>query len=314
MKKVNLFSMLIVAVVMMLGLTNCKKELKDSTPESKQYVEAIAASFNVVPAIEITTKALTPTITLVSQNMYMYTSNVTFYSITPSNPFELVRGLEFLVGSAGQQWWSITANNPASFPANQSVYSNLTPDENVRVVVEGTSADSKIAYIGANDFNPNAAQFPLNIKQYRLGDYLSIYAYAITSLPGVTSVSVSFDTKAIDLPATRIGSITGAGNTLCFDDIKLGTLITNHTVIIPNLQGSFDLYYDVLDKVVGNIVITISAGGNPVAITLPPISATALGHGMNISLSTAKVGWFDSATMQMTPADIDVTTTYVSVN
>src|ERR1035437_9561700 len=181
MKKISFFLTLI-AVVMLVGLTNCKKDLKDTTPDGKQYVKAVAASFNVVPAVEITTKALTPAIPLTWQPMYMYTSNATFYPITLSNPYALVRGLEFLNGSAAQVFWNVTANNPASFPANVSVISNLTPAENVRVVVEGVGADTKTAYIGANDFDPNTTSFPLNITQYRLGDYLSITTDGMASL------------------------------------------------------------------------------------------------------------------------------------
>ena len=306
MKKINLISTLI-AIVMLVGLTNCKKELKDSTPESKQYVEAVAASFNVVPAIEITTKALTPTIPLVSQNMYMYTSNANFYApfVSPT-AYTLVRGLEFLNGSAGQQWWSVIANNPASFPATTSVYSNLTPAENIRVVVEGTDASPKITYIGAIDLNPTYTNFPLNISQYRLGDFLTINTDGLASL-GAVSVNVSFDTKAIDLEATRTQAFLGSE--LGFGDIKLGAL-ANHSVSVPS--GTVDLYNDVLDKVVGNIVITITAGTQ--VLILDPIPATVMGHGMNIVLKTTKVGTFDSATMVMTPKDIDVTTTTVTVN
>ncbi len=317
MKKFNLFLTMIIAVAL-IGLTNCKKEsLNVTTPDGKKYVDAIATSFNVVPAVEITTKALTestPTIPLVTQKMWMFTCNSVWYTINSENPFALVKGLEFIGGSAGQQFWSNDANNPASFPATTQVYSNLTPDEDVRVVVEGTDANGHIAYIGANDFNPDHTSFPLNILQYRLGDVLTINADAITSLPGVTSVNVSFDTKTFDLPATRICKLGIPRTALCFDDIVLGTTITNHVnVPVPVNSHEFSLCADVLNKVVGNIVITISAGGNPVAITLPDITATTCGHGMHIVLSTTKVGWFDSATMQMTPQDIDVTTTTVNV-
>ena len=309
MKKFNLFLTLI-AVVMLVGLTNCTKNLKDTTPVSKQYVDAVVASFNVVQGVEITTKDLTPTIPLVSQNMYMLTSNANFYTLTSQNSYVPVRGLEFLTGSAGQVFWSNTANNPASFPFGTGVISNLTPAENVRVVVEGSDANSKVAYIGAIDLNSITANFPLNITQYRLGDFLSINTDGLSSL-GAINVNVSFDTKAIDLPATRAGGIV-SGNELNFGDIKLGIATTNHSVLVSVSPVTVDLYNDVLDKVVGNINITITAGTQ--VLTLTPIPATLMGHGMSIVLKTYKVGSFDSATMVMTQADIDVTTTSVTVN
>ena len=100
----------------------------------------------------------------------------------------LVNGTEFITGSAAQLWWSVPSNNPVTFSSSTSVYSNLTPDENVRLILEAQDVNYKDAYLGIVDFNPNSTNFPLNVKAYRLGDYLGINADALFNLPGANLI------------------------------------------------------------------------------------------------------------------------------
>ena len=95
-------------------------------------------------------------------------------------PFALIKGLEFITGSAANIWWSTNGNNPVSFAASQAVYSNLTPAEPVRLIMEGYSqTDSRPAYLGIIDFDPTQTQFPLTVVSKSLGDVLIVNADAL---------------------------------------------------------------------------------------------------------------------------------------
>lgn len=308
MKKVNLFSMLIVAAVMMLGLTNCKKDLNDSTLKPKKYVDAVAASFNVVQN-GLTFKSL-PGNPVATQNvMSMYAKNSTFYGAT----LALIDGREFITGSPAYNFWHVTGNNPAPFGIGQIVYSNFTPDEDIRVIVESTNAGGTPYYIGINDLNPSTAQFPLDIKTFRLGDVLTINTDAITALPGTPlTITVSFNTAPVDINSTK-GNALANNATLDFGDIIYDSNLSNHSIVVPANQGDFVLYNGVTDKVLSPITITISGAGNS-----PNVVATVLakgaGHGLQMTLSTNKVGWFDSSNMNITQANLTIDLQDVPIN
>src|ERR1035437_7404111 len=144
MKKFNLFLSLI-AVVMLVGLTNCKKDTeKTSLPKDVNVSVANCFPFDAPEAY--------------TRNWIMYAKNSPFYG---DQPFALVKGLEFVTGSAANIWWKTDGNNPVSFDASQGVYSNLTPVEPVRLIMETKDVSGAVDYLGILDFDPTQAQFPL---------------------------------------------------------------------------------------------------------------------------------------------------------
>ena len=236
MKKFNLFLSLI-AVVMLVGLTNCKKDTENTSVT--KYVGTVNGSFVAQDASIKVKKDLDPSL-LVTRNWIMYAKNSPFYG---NQPFALVKGLEFITGSAAQQWWSKDGNNPVSFAASQAVYSNLTPAEPVRLIMEGYGSDNPTlaAYLGILDFDPTAAQFPLAVTSKSLGDKLIVNADGLTSKPGgdLISVSVSFQAATVNLQATETtmqlssfneGQQTGVTGALDFNNIVYNTPVSYSSI------------------------------------------------------------------------------------
>ena len=185
---------------MLVGLTNCKKETENTSVT--KYVGTVNGSFVAQDASIKITKDLDPS-QLATRNWIMYAKNSPFYG---NQPFALVKGNEFITGSTAQQWWSKDGNNPVSFAASKAVYSNLTPAEPVRLIMEGYGSDNPTlaAYLGILDFDPTAAQFPLAVTSKSLGDKLIVNAEVLTSKPGgdLISISVSFQAATVNLQAT----------------------------------------------------------------------------------------------------------------
>ena len=316
MKKFNLFLTLI-AVVMLVGLTNCtKKEQNAVTPK---YVGTVNGSFNVQDG----------NITFKSFPASPIGANRTWTMLRKSDG-QLVDGTEFITGSAAQIWWSPAANNnPVTFPAAQTVYSNLTPAEPLRLITETKDANNNVAYLGVLDFDPTQAQFPLTVNGFRLGDVLQINTDALTALPGGASLTftATFNVKLIDETASKTGYISpatggaGAGVTgeFGFADIKYGAL---SSITVPITAGDCNVYNDLLGKVTGSIVITInepassSTPAHTFIVTIPDSgnSAAIDGKGRLFKLQTSKVGWYDSANVTMTDNDITFETVFVTVN
>src|ERR1035437_7443176 len=200
MKKFNL-CLTLIAVVMLVGLTNCKKDTEKTSVT--KYIGTVNGSFVAQDASIKVNKDLDPS-QLSTRTWIMYAKNSPFYN---NQSFALVTGKEFITGSAAQQWWAVPANNPISFAANQAVYSNLTPAEPVRLIMEGYGSDNPTlaAYLGILDFDPTAAQFPLAVTSKSLGDKLIVNADGLTKLPGgdLISVTVSYRSARVDLQATE---------------------------------------------------------------------------------------------------------------
>jgi hypothetical protein len=261
----------------------------------------------------------------------MYAKNSPFYG---NQPFALVKGLEFITGSAANIWWSTNGNNPVSFAASQAVYSNLTPAEPVRVIMEGYGqSDSRPAYLGIVDFDPTQAQFPLTVVSKSLGDVFIVNADALFNLPGgnLISIAVTFNVFPVDIQATEkgilssatSGNATGVTGALDFSDIVYGAGSIYNPVTQPVGHGDNLEFSDNCSKLKGNIIITIteapspsSPGVNGSVITLTvPASAVGLpGLGTKLVLSTTKLGWYDSATIGVTDNDIKVNVVPVPVN
>jgi hypothetical protein len=303
MKKLNMFSFLIVAIVMMVGLTNCKKDL-NKTSVTPKYVGTVAGSF-VAQDGNITFKSLTTSPVGVTRLWTMYRHD--------GNGFHMVDGSEFITGSIAYEFWHNPANNPISFSADQSVYSNLTPIEDLRLVTETKDANGNTAYMGVIDFNPatlGGQGFPLTVKGYRPGTVLVVNTDALTSLPGGMGLTITlkYDMQTIDLEATKF---IGYGAEFDFSQFARGIPVPTTTVAGP---GNF-VVYDGLDKtILGAIQLKVVVDGNEAKAFLVNLPAIDFGKGMLVKLTTTKTGWYDSATIGIQDKDIQVETHEVAIN
>lgn len=296
--------MSLIAVVTLVGLTNCKKEALNPN-EGKQYVGTVDGSFNVLDG-DITFKSFPNAPTGVDRVWTMLRKDGT-----------LVDGSEFITGSAAQIWWSLSTNNPVKFSANQLVYSNLTPLEPLRLITETKDGSGNVQYLGMLDFNPAIGGFqgfPLTVTGKRLGDVLMINTDELTALPGAAlTIKVAFNLSPIDLIATK--KCVLVGDHFTWSDVVYGTPVS--TVVTAG-SGDFILYSGIDNKVFGAIVITIneaasqSTPANTYKVTIP--ANEVAGRGRLFVLHTSKLGWYDSATINMNDVDITYETIDVTVN
>lgn len=292
-------------------LFSCNKE--EEIPVEKNYVNAIEGEF-IAAEGDITLKSAPVGVT---RTWSMYTNNADFY---PAGLWSLVDGREFIENSTPYLFWSNSANNPVSFSAGQEVYSNLTPDENLRIVLETKDGNGDVAYLGILDFNPDAQSFPLTVNGYRLGDVLTVNTDDVTTLPGFGNlvVTVEYNLAPIDLAATKLANVTGTegipnGTQFQWSDIVYGSEVAQSTVVSGG--GDVVLYDGLAHKVVGDIKITITETGNASLNIVKTITANGAGLGMKIVLETDKIGWFDSAIpLTMTDTDISVNTVTVNID
>lgn len=300
-KIIGIISMVLVLAVVFM--TSCKKET--SAPvDQKQYVKAIAGSF-IAKDGDITLKS-TPV--SIERTWSMYARNSPFYG---NVPFALVKGNEFITGSAAYNFWSTPGNNPVTFPAATLLYSNLTPDEDLRLITESMDLNGDVAYLGILDFNPSYATFPLTINNFRLGDVLLLNADEIKNLPGGNNLTITatFNLAPIDLEATKMGPITlpggtPNGNQFQWSDIIYGASVPT-TVTVGT--GNFPLYDGLDKKVMGDIIITLHETGNGGStIVLPAVHAKLAGKGLKLTLKTTKIGWYDSGWINFSDTDIIV--------
>jgi hypothetical protein len=309
MKNIKL-SFAIIAVIMLVGLTNCKKEA-DNIPV-KKYVDAIDGSFNVQYGDISIAKNYSPPIINWSEWRLLREDG------------SLVDGSEFINGSAAWKWWHAipSGRNPVGFPASQLTYPNvLLPDENLRMIigVQNWSADN--IYLGMIDFNPENVQFPLTIQSYRLGDYLAINADALTNLPGANlTITVSFQLKNLNLVATRTRpwnpALPFGFDQIIYENPQSVTVSAGST---PN-SGESVLYSGFSQKVFGPIVVTIieaatsTTSVNVYTVTVPADKVGIPGKGTLLKLTTTKVGWYNSGTISIPNQDIAVQTVEVPIN
>ena len=306
MKKLQLLLLVLVVV----AFASCKKE-NVSQPTTPKYVKAFDGQFKVKDG-DITFKA-TPL--GVNRTWTMYARNSSFYG---GAAYALVNGSEFITGSAAYNFWNTPANNPVTFAANQAVYSNLTPDEDLRIITETKDASDKVVYLGILDFNPEQASFPLTINAFRLGDVLQINTDAVKNLPGGNNLTITatFDLAPVDLDATKLGPVSGSGgvpNGLQFrwEDIIYGPAVST---TLPVGAGDVTLYEGLDKKVMGNVIITITETGNGGSTIVKTVPAQLAGKGMMMKLSTTRIGWYDSGTIAFSDKDISVELVDVPVN
>ena len=250
----------------------------------------------------------------------MYAKNSPFYG---NVPFYQINGSEFITGSDAWNFWSVSGNNPITFPANTVVYSNLTPDEDLRLVSETKNKDNVTAFIGIIDFNPAGANFPLSVQCFRLGDKLTLNAHALKNLRGgeKLTITVTYNLHIIDLPATKLGTITGTngipnGTQFTWDDVKYGAINTFTSPAIDTGNTDVEIYDGLNGKVTGNITINITNNSNPAnpTTTILTIPAAGPGYGLKLTLTTQKVGWYDSQTIGVTDTDIHINDVPIPTN
>jgi hypothetical protein len=312
---------------MLVGLTNCKKDTENTSVT--KYVGTVNGSF-IPQDVNISVSKSFPfdAPEASTRNWIMYAKNSPFYG---NQPFALVKGLEFVTGSAANIWWKTDGNNPVSFDASQGVYSNLTPVEPVRLIMETKDVSGAVAYLGILDFDPTQAQFPLTVTGKRLGDVVTLNTDALTKLPGANlTITATVQSTKIDIAKTELGTLspatgentTGVTGALDFSDIIYGE-VGSQVVTIPNGSGDFPLYSGVDKKVFGNIIITITeapsssspgVSGSVIVLTVPSSAVGISGKSTKITLTTNKLGWYDSSTINVSDQDITVNVVNFPVN
>jgi hypothetical protein len=304
MRKFNLFLTLI-AIVMLVGLTNCKKE--NANPPTTKYVGSIALTFTATDG-NITLKSYPDKPVGVTRTWKIYRLDPII-----GVPTVLVDGSEFPTGSPAQIWWSTAGNNPFTLGENVSADLAFTPLEDIRITTENKDANGVIEYLGMLNFNASHQASPgdvITVNEYRLGDVLVVNADAIKSFFNNIVITVDYQLKPINLPATEMQYFGGTWFSWVTSDFVYGTPVSHTTT----LTGSGDniIYDGFTDKVTGNIIITIVPDGysnHAFHVTVP---ASNYGKGMLIKLITTKVGSQDNS-FSITDNDITVETTEMSI-
>jgi hypothetical protein len=326
MKNIKLIFALI-AMVTLVGLTNCKKE---ELATSTKYVGTVEGSFIAKDANVSVAKEFNPFDIPDgnTRNWIMYAKNSSFYG---NQQFALIKGLEFITGSAANIWWKTDGNNPIQFDVNQAVYSNLTPAEPVRLIMERWDKNGKVACLGILDFDPTQAQFPLTVLGKRLGDVITLNTDALTKLPGANlTITAQFNLSPVDVAATELSTLSatsgpaseGVTGYLSFSDILYGAPVST-LVTVPNGQGDYPLYYGIDKKVFGDVIITITeapvssspgVNGSTITLTVPASTVGLPGKATKITLKTSKLGWYDSQTINMVDVNIEINSVDITLN
>jgi hypothetical protein len=230
-----------------------------------------------------------------------------------------VNGSEFITGSAAQLWWSVSTNNPITFAADQAVYSNLTPDEDVRLIMQTLTADNKVAYLGIVDINPSCTNFPLTVKGYRVGDYLALNADALFNLPGANlTITVTYKVSPVYLPVIKSRPWL-LNYSFGFNDFVYGPAGETITSA-PVTHGDCTIYNGFEGKILTGATITINeaaSASTPASSFVINVSADRIGapgKGTILKLTTTKIGWYDSSTIVVSDQDININTVEIPVN
>ena len=291
MKKVLFISIALVA----LTLVSCSK--KEDAVAPKQYASFVSGQF-IPNDGDITLKSAP----LVGGHEFAIYKKATTWS--------LVDGSEFLPGSAPAIDWK-SGTNPVWISGD--VYVTYCPVLPLRVVLKATTggAGTEVSYLGIHDVTPNAASFPIAVQDRRLGDVLTLNTDALTALPGYTNMSfdVVYTKSIIDVNQTALTSpvTTNAWPVYVYSST---TKVTTH-LDATQLLG-YRTVYDGLDaKITDTITINIHVDNTTISKTTP---AVGMGSGLKITLSTTKVGWYNSGTISVSENDITVSAVTVSVD
>lgn len=311
MKKLS--SMIAVAIIMMaVVFVSCSK--KDDVVQSDKSAQkvAIVKGDYVLKNGDITLKSAptgeTVTWTILTNNASHYSGA---YYYTGGNVW-LVNGNELVTGTTASNFWHASGNNPVSFPITQAVYSNDTPDENIRCIAETKDISGNLVYIGMIDFHPNVAFFPLTVNGYRFGDELYVDWSQIKNLPATDALSlkVTYTVRPADATATKAiayGYLSGPsavpnGQELVFADLKYEATGTTQTVDVAGTVGGVEVYNSVAGKIFGNVTVSLYEG--TVLLSSVDVPAQGLGYGLKITATTTKVGAWDSGTINWHNIDI----------
>lgn len=288
--------------VMLVTFTACEKE---DVLQSVKYAAVVDGGDVMFADNDITLKSAPTT---GGHNFECYRKYVT-------SSWEFVDGSEFLPGSAAALDWS-TGNglNRSPWYANGTgVYVTYCPVLPMRFVSKATSGanGTAISYLGIYDFTPNANSFPITLNGRRLGDVLQINTDALTALPGYSNMSfdVTYMQKTIDINGTIKNSTV---------DTKLGwpnysfsdsTFVTKH---LSSSQNGVQTIYDGLEyTITGTITVAINVDNTTITKT---VEAPGSDKGLKITLTTNKVGWYNSGIINLTDVDITVEEINMPVN
>lgn len=296
MKKLSLI--FAVAIMMAVTFVSCSKKTDDTVvgPE-KQYASAISGQF-IPQDGDIMTLKSAPVTPLVGGHQ------IDCYDIkVGGSTWTKVDGSEFLPGSLPALDWASYQIGSSSWWFSGGVYITYCPVLPMRVVLTATQTGhgSTPTYLGIWEGTPNQASFPITVQDRRLGDYLTINTDALTALPGYTNMSfvVTYTKSTIDLAQTiaTSGVTTSAWPTYVYSSNVETTATFNAT----QSQGEQTVYEGSDAKVTGTVTIVIHVDNTTLTVSTP---ASALGHGMKITLKTNKVGWYNSGVMVVTENDI----------
>lgn len=290
-------------VAIAMFFVSCNKDLGSSTDQSiaKTYASAISGQF--IPQHGDVTLKSAPTVGGHEYGVYKKTGTV----------LSKVDGTEFLPGSAPALDWASGAN-PVWISG--AVYITYCPVLPLRVVLKSTEggASSPYSYLGIWEGTPSAASFPISVKCRRLGDVLTLNTDALTALPGYSNMSfdVIYDKSVIDVNGTAMSAIN-TSTEIGWPTYVYSSVVPNFTVTKTKAESMANkTIYDGLDyKITGTITIKIHVDATTLTVTTP---ATVLGKGLAITLSTNKVGWYNSGTIGVSAEDITVDTVTLPVN
>lgn len=294
-----MFSVVLVSVFVFVS---CSKEL--STISQGPTKVGVIAGKITVNDFDLTLKSAPATPIGVTRIWYVYKKDATALS-----GWSLVNGDELTEGSVGNKWWKNPANNPVTYAVSESLYSNFTPIEDLRIVTKTLNINKEVAYIGIHDFKPAENLFPLEFRGKRMGDVLTINIDALKHLKGYNfAVSVTYQLSTIDIDATTLGtSTTDEG----WPTLKYSLENVSTTKAITD-DGQFTIYEGLDKKVVGDIVVTIVID-NVTTIT-KKVTALGFGQGLALVLDTKKIGTLDSKPIKLTDDDIDMTEQTINID
>jgi len=243
------------------------------------------------------------------------TRNFTVYHAPVGGVMQKVDGSEFLPGSApALDWINGNAANPNGweFSVSQPVHITYCPTIPLRLITKTKVADGTVAYLGIKDVTPNQQSFPILMTGRRLGDVLTINTDALTRLPGYKNMhfEVIYVKSIINVDATASNSTpTDAGwPSYVYESGDPQTV----TVPIAGNQSGDVTVYDGLDgKITGVITIKVYVDDTVITTTTNPVG---IGFGLALTLTTDKVGFYDSGNMDITDKDITIERHYIGVN
>lgn len=294
-------SVVFVVAAIALTIISCNK--KEDVVAPQQYASYVSGQF--IPNDGDITLKSAPLVGGHQINCYDKKIGQTDWSV--------VNGTEFLPGSAPALDWAGYTINTAPWWISGDVYITYCPVLPMRVVLKATAGGfgTTPSYLGIWEGTPSASSFPITVIDRRLGDVLTLNTDALTALPGYSNMSfeVVYTTSIIDVAQTEATSpvTTSAWPVYVYSSTPEVTTSLDAT---KNL-GDRTVYDGLEAKITGTITIKIHVDNTVITKTTP---AVGMGYGLKITLSTTKVGWYNSGWIGVTENDITVSTVDIPVN